>query len=344
MSPDRLEIRGNITAKKIEALADMLTHNTSLLSLFLQFVVLKDKGTQLLAAAVQKNSKLHNLEMSYCDIGAEGATEIAKMLPNNSSLRRLIFNGNAFMSDVDTVAMGVKHNQKPKYLSWNRVIYDRSVHSLSFQTVRFIKDDTTAFSKLVQTLDTITTVNLEDIYLDKAGRKTMIESLKQSKHLRTLNLTKTGTDDKDVDSVVDLLLSNPALVELKLKGNYLSNEGAKKLSKALTNLHNLRLLDLSDNCLLQFEGKNALRMELRNNPFVSLIYYGNNCQLIKQMELVWLCCRELVRNLSLLELQSILIPELFHTCANIAPFCLVFGRYELKYEWKYWKDEWVQKK
>jgi Ran GTPase-activating protein (RanGAP) involved in mRNA processing and transport len=101
-----LELMENrLTSSCMDALSDAVAV-CPLVSLSIDFNDLGDDGVTRLCCGLQLSKKLENLSLTYCNVGARGAAELAtRVLPNVTSLKNLDLQGN-FIRNAGLAALG----------------------------------------------------------------------------------------------------------------------------------------------------------------------------------------------------------------------------------------------
>jgi hypothetical protein len=101
-----LELMENrLTSSSMDSLSDAVAV-CPLVSLFIDFNDLGDDGVARLCSGLLLSKKLENLSLTYCNVGARGASELAtRVLPNVTSLKNLDLQGN-FIRNAGLAALG----------------------------------------------------------------------------------------------------------------------------------------------------------------------------------------------------------------------------------------------
>lgn len=96
-NPDLTEvkiIKQELTLEDIQKLAEALENNTQVKYLDLSFNSIRNVGAQLLAKALANKQNLKHLNLKFASIGAEGAKALAIILPTLVNLQTLILDAN----------------------------------------------------------------------------------------------------------------------------------------------------------------------------------------------------------------------------------------------------------
>ena len=104
----------------VRALAAALEENSTLTSLDLSWNEIGDKGATSMAAALEKNSTLTSLDLSENEIGHIGAASLAAALQKNSTLTSMSLRGNDIGDEgVASLAAALEKNYALEVLDCN---------------------------------------------------------------------------------------------------------------------------------------------------------------------------------------------------------------------------------
>ena len=221
-------IRNNITAQRINAITNIFIF---LEHLDISFNDLGDDGAILLSKRIAITNTLKVLNISSNNIGSAGFVAILNALVNNASLEEL-------------------------RLSWNIIG----------------KDDT-------QTVVTVTAnnQNLKKFYGDsnKFGVLEIEVISKVCTSLEELDLNHNVVGQAGATAIVSIINSNSALKKLYLDGNKFGPSGSAIVVQALTNNVSLEILSMNDNAIDQ-DGATAIASFIANNSTLKELSVSNN--------------------------------------------------------------------
>jgi len=114
--------------------------------------------------------------------------------------------------------------------------------------------------------------------IDVRGSQALSEMLKINLYIKTLILTHTRLDDKNVSLISEGVSLNRNLEVLVLCNNKITDKGAKSIISILSDMKKdqcLKLVDLSKNFLKDLTAKSIAKMLAKNNVLTRL-YLNNN--------------------------------------------------------------------
>jgi len=252
-----------IEARGIELLAAGVSLSCSLSKLHLSGTPLKcTLGPAALGAALCRNSYLKELNLSRCQISAEGACGLASGLASNRALKHLLLHSN-FFGDKGADALGAALRQNTALESL--ILSDCAIGSFgATQVARGIVCN--------ETLTRLVLYGNRDIEDDGASQ--LGNALIQNKSLTELDLGKCGISS--AKGLAKGLAQNGTLVKLMLCSNYLiSDDGASALGTALATNISLRELDIRD-CPIVSLGAQGLARGLAQNTALRSLNVGKN--------------------------------------------------------------------
>lgn len=209
-----------------------------------------EAGAMELIASVLSDSEVSSLRVDNCDIGQQGAEELARYLAN-TKLKDLT------LSDNDIGDKGV------------RVIMDNLPSSLDCLEIKNENIGALGLEGLRNVLSksAIKELNLANTQIGTEGARVIAEFLPNS--LRSLELEENDLRDEGV-GILSAALSKSNVSYLGLGLNRISEKGAASLTQALTNM-SIAGLNLSSNNLGSLGGKIILEaLEGKEIEFLGL--------------------------------------------------------------------------
>jgi hypothetical protein len=178
---------------------------------------------QELAAGIKDNGAMTKLDISKCELMAEGGKALAAGLKGNQLMMELNVAGNRLGQNV----------------SGGRYVSDMS--------------GVIALADVMPDMGALLVLSLNSNSLGPGGGKALAEGLRGNSVIEELNLadnklTDYGNDMSGVVAIADVIPGMGALSVLSLKDNRLATkEGGKALAQALANSSTLKELDVSSN-------------------------------------------------------------------------------------------------
>ncbi len=245
-----------------KALAEALTHNSSLQTLNLRGNEIGDSGSVALAEALKSNSSLQTLKLGYNQIGASGAAALAEALKSNSSLQTLKLRNNQIgASGSAALAEALKSNSSLQTLrlesnkigtSGAAVLAEalksnRSLKELDLNYNDIGDKGAVVLAEALKSNSSLQAINLTDNLILDEGSAALAEALKSNSSLQTLNLNINLVGAKGAAALAEVLKSNSSLQNLNLESNKIGASGAAALAEALKSNSSLKELDLNSN-------------------------------------------------------------------------------------------------
>ncbi|KAJ1564636.1 Leucine-rich repeat-containing protein 34 [Nowakowskiella sp. JEL0078] len=245
-------------------------------------------------------SYLKLLDVSYNEIGNNGAILLAKFILNDKILETLILTSNCIESvGAEAIAKALHINQSLHTLSLsNNSIEDiggmsfaemlqinTSLHTLYISGAKLGANSLIALASVLQNNSTIKVL---DIGENASGRACLTQTLQNdvmmhiarmcrlNGELKTLGLQRMAVSDwAVVDALADAFHVNKGLEILGLAGNKISRDGGVAIFRALNSHPTIVNLDLSY-CSVQDEGAEAVRDMLLWNSVLEVLYLTYN--------------------------------------------------------------------
>ncbi len=238
------------------------------------FLGMGDKGMLALAECLKINQRIRHLILKENQIGPLGANALFAALQKNTSLEYLDLSYNRIGISSEEITFGManvlldtfKDNKTLLilHLSHNKLtdiqiapLIDSLAENYALEEMDLSGNELSAKSAdLLSQFFTATTsvkrVNLEWNALLSSEIQKVISSL-QSTSLRVLNLNWCSVCDKGAKELAAALRNNQTLEEIYLSNNKITKEGGKEIGPAWKDNSALMILDLSNNCL-EWEG------------------------------------------------------------------------------------------
>jgi Ran GTPase-activating protein (RanGAP) involved in mRNA processing and transport len=213
-----------------------LAQNSSLTTLDLTYNDIGAEGAKALGAALAQNSSLTTLHLSDYSIGAEGAKALGAALAQNSSLTTLHLNYNKIGAE-GVMALGAALAQNSSLTTLDLID-------------NYISDDAAqALGAALAQNSSLTTLNLTDNIIGAEGAKALGAALAQNSSLTTLHLRNNSIGAVGAKALGAALAQNSSLTTLDLTSNKIGAEGAKALGAALAQNSSLTTLNLCGNSI-----------------------------------------------------------------------------------------------
>ena len=225
--------KNNITEKSAEALSLVISINKGLEELYLSNNQLR-LGASKLATALRTISSLKVLDLENNNIPEEVVDELAATIWANNSLEQLWLSDNPLGLSITNILEACCHSCKVKELAIRNT-----------DICNTIANDLAYFILCNSSLELL---EISDNNLQSSGFLAITQALKTSsslKYLYAFGISVTFTVSEELSSVID---HTPSLEELSLGSNLLQN-GLIQITESCSRLTNLKLLELSHNCI-----------------------------------------------------------------------------------------------
>ena len=220
----------------VAVLAAVLEANTTLTNLDLQGNNIGPAGAESLATALKTNTTLTNLDLSDNNLGPVGAESLATALKTNTTLTNLnLFYNDLGPAGAESLATALKTNTTLTNLNM-------SVHNLGLAGAE-------SLATVLKTNTTLTNLDLSGNNLGPAGTESLATALQKNKTLTNLNLSVNNLGPAGAESLAKALKTNTTLTNLDLMRNNLGSAVAESLATALKTNTSLTHLGLADNNL-----------------------------------------------------------------------------------------------
>ena len=246
-------------------LAAVLEANTTLTNLDLQGNNIGPTGAESLATALKTNTTLTHLDLSGNNIAPGGAVSLATALKTNTTLTNLDLQGNNIgPGGAVSLAAALKTNT--------------TLTKLDLQGNNIGPFDAESLATALKTNTTLTNLCLSyGNNIGPAGVESLAKALKTNTTLTDLDLSGNDIGPAGAESLATALKTNTTLTNLDLSGNNIGPGGAVSLATALKTNTTLTNLDLRSNNIGPFDAE-SLATALKTNTTLTNLYlsYGNN--------------------------------------------------------------------
>ena len=244
-------------------LAAVLETNTTLTNLDLSGNYLGPAGAESLATALKTNTTLTNLDLSGNNLGPAGAESLATALKTNTILTNLDFSGNNVgPAGAESLATTLKTNTTLTNLNM-------SVNNLG-------PGGAESLATVLKTNTTLTNLDLSGNNLGPADAESLATALQKNKTLTNLNLSVNNLGPAGAEPLAKALKTNTTLTNLGLMRNNLGSAGAESLATALETNTSLTHLGLADNSLGPADAVSLTTALKTNTTLTNLDFSDNN--------------------------------------------------------------------
>ena len=243
-------------------LAAVLEANTTLTNLNLFNNNLGPAGAESLATALKTNTTLTNLNLSLNNIGPAGAESLATALKTNKTLTDLYLAGNNLgPAGAESFARALKTNTTLRNLNLSSNNLGPAGAELPARALKRNK--------------TLTNLYLADNSIGPAGAESLAIALKINTTLTNLNLSRNKLGPAGAESFATALKTNTTLTNLNLSSNDLGPAGAEPLATALKTNKTLTNLYLANNSI-GLAGADTLATALKTNTTLTNLVLSRN--------------------------------------------------------------------
>mmetsp|Transcript_13238 Transcript_13238/g.22061 ORF Transcript_13238/g.22061 Transcript_13238/m.22061 type:complete len:1105 (-) Transcript_13238:224-3538(-) len=240
-------------------------NDTTLLRARLSSEALDDTIIKILENGLKKNTILEHLQLHQNSITDAGIEIICTALRWHPALHTIWLGANRF-SDIGArhLSLLLKRNHIIKELNisnrwpneiWHKHEYDQHPH-VSYIGAQY-------FATVLQQGSGLTSLSLADQRVRDAGAKYLFAALKSS-NLRVLNISSNELSNRCCRALRKALELNPAVEQLVLSHNTISDEGAVHIAFGLAKNRHLKVMDLGYN-QIDNDGLEALFLCLKYN-------------------------------------------------------------------------------
>ena len=246
----------------VAVLAAVLEANTTLTNLDLQGNNIGPAGAESLATALKTNTTLTNLFLSHNNIGPAGAESVATVLKTNTTLTNLdLSHNNLGPAGAESFATALKANTTLT----NLFLSDNNIGPAGAESL----------ATALKTNTTLTDLSLFLNNIGPAGAESLATALKTNTTLTSLDLFCNNIGPAGAESLATALKANTTLTNLVLYNNDLGPAGAESLSTALKTNTTMTNLDLRGNNIGP-AGAQSLATALKTNTTLTNLHLRGN--------------------------------------------------------------------
>ena len=251
----------------VAVLAAVLEANTTLTNLDLQGNNIGPAGAESLATALKTNTTLTNLDLQGNNIGPAGAESLATALKTNTTLTNLDLscNNNIGPAGAESLATALKTNT--------------TLTKLALSSNNVDPAGAESLAKVLKPNTSLTNLDLSSDNIGPDGAESLATALKTNTTLTNLDLSYgNNIGPAGAESLATALKTNTTLTNLDLSSNNIGPDGAESLAKALKTNTTLTNLNLSYSNNIGPAGAESLATALRTNTTLTNLdlSYGNN--------------------------------------------------------------------
>ena len=236
--------------------------NTSLTSVSLYAISIRDEGANSLSQALRVNTSLTTLNLSKNSIGDEGANSLSQALRVNTSLTSLDLRYNSIrVEGANSLSQALRVNT--------------SLTTLNLSSNSIGDEGANSLSQALRVNTSLTSLGLRRISVGAEGANSLSQALRVNTSLTSLDLRRNPIGAEGANFLSQALRVNTSLTSLDLRYNCIRAEGANFLSQALRVNSSLTSLNLFYNSIGD-EGANFLSQALRVNASLTSLNLSDN--------------------------------------------------------------------
>ena len=248
------------------------------------------EGAKTLAAALEKNHTLTQLNLGCSDIGDEGGKALAEALAKNQTLTSLSVSSNKICdAGAKALALALEKNQTliSVDLSFNRIgdagakalalalEKNQTLTSVDLRGNRIGDEDAKALALALEKNQTLTSVRLSHNLIGAEGAKALALALEKNQTLTSVRLSHNLIGAEGAKALALALEKNQTLTSVRLSHSKIGDAGAKALALALEKNKTLTSVGLLDNNI-GAEGAKALALALEKNQTLTSVDLRNS--------------------------------------------------------------------
>ena len=235
----------------INLLPSKKVQDLNITKLFLFNNAITAGGATALAEMLKENTTLQQLEVSGNSIGQGGATALAEMLKENTTLQQLNVSINSIgQGGATALAEMLKENTTLQQLNV-------SINSIG-------QGGATALAEMLKENTTLQQLSVSINFIGQGGATALAEMLKENTTLQQLDVSHNSIGQGGATALAEMLKENTTLQQLDVSHNSIGQGGATALAEMLKENTTLQQLDVSGNSIGQ-GGATALAEMLKEN-------------------------------------------------------------------------------
>uniref|UniRef100_A0A6S8A2X7 Uncharacterized protein n=1 Tax=Aplanochytrium stocchinoi TaxID=215587 RepID=A0A6S8A2X7_9STRA len=258
-----LNLRFNIISSEgAKGIGEVLKRKTSTIrTLDLCECEIGDEGAMNIAAALEVNKSLQIIDLSSNDIGPAGAEKIAKALKKNKSLHSL---------NLASKGVGVNIGDEGVKKIAASLETNKKLQTLILKFNQIGDDEAESIAIALRKNTSLQTLDLDCNLIADEGAKKIAAALGVNKKLQTLRLGHNQIGDEGAIAIGKVLKKNKALETLHLDNNGIEDVGAAAIGKGLENNKTLRFLNLRKNYIADEGGEEIFKALKKNKSLKTL--------------------------------------------------------------------------
>ncbi|CAF4415956.1 unnamed protein product [Rotaria socialis] len=249
-SPVKVSLEENRDFCHLVEPVSRIKNDQSLTKFSLNKIHLKAVTAKYIADALQKNTTIKELDLSYNCIGTKEIIHFANILRENTTLK--------------TLHLGANHSDKPEI----RILVDGLECNTTIETLDYkpFRKRRTYYAKVIesQTHRELITLEMGWAPIAETTIDSFFSTIANHPTLTTLNMRQNLTSIDDLDHFGDILRNNMRLTTLCSEKNVIGNHGAENLASGLRDNMTLKTLILSS-ARIGVAGAKSLADAIQNN-------------------------------------------------------------------------------
>ena len=259
----KLDSNFNLISKEAaDGIAEVISNNREMETLWLCGNDLKDEGISKVASALKKIHCVKHLRLAFNNITEEAAGDIAEAIANNPLLEHVDLGGNRLGSrGVVKLAGGLKMLHHLKILG----LYNNGIGEDAAKHIAEVINYNSGLEKLY-----LFSNNLEGV-----GVKVLCEGIKTHSKFKVLLLDNNNINEEATDALASVISMNKSLEVFGFASNNIITTSFNKLSKGMKQLCNLKILNICNNKITEEVADGISQFIINNNGLESL-WLSNN--------------------------------------------------------------------
>ena len=221
-----------------------------------------DRGATTLAEMLKENTTLQQLNISNNSIGDGGATALAEILKENTTLQQLNISNNSIgFGGATALAEILKEN--------------RTLQQLCISNNSIGVGGATALTEMLKENRTLQQLYIRNNSIGVGGVTALAEMLKENRTLQQLDVSRNSIGDGGATALAETLRENRTLQSLRISINSIGYGGATALAEMLKENRTLQKLYISNNSIGD-GGATALAEMLKENRTLQQLDVSNS--------------------------------------------------------------------